>query len=81
MSERMSGNHRTYSPIFCCCNDKLSRDFGVCLRGTYYTCELSLTETLLFGNTLQSRINSSLASASQNIAEDKISIKCLNNEC
>lgn len=69
----MSGNHRIL--YFCCCNDDLLKIFGECLRGMSYTRGLLLTETLLFGNTFQSRISSCLVNASQSIAEEKIPIK------
>lgn len=49
--------------------------FGECLPGISYTCELLLTETLLFTNTFQSKTSSFLVSASQNIADGKIHIK------
>lgn len=71
MSERKSGNHRMYS-YFLLLQWYFSRFFGECLCGISYTCELSLTETLLFSNTFQSKTSSFLVSVSQNIAEDKI---------
>ena len=74
MSERKSGNHRMYS-YFLLLQWYFSRFFGECLCGISYTCELSLTETLLFSNTFQSKTSFFLVFVSQNIAEDKICTK------